>query len=199
MNGIESSSITWLKEDPFPQLKKRDLLMAAAQVVVGGMPASESNLLPMRVTQPEKDFLLSCLVFTDRTDTVYATALPNRYYANYWAQVSLALRHHSLEGRLGHSLPEPASKEFYEEQFLSETPSPIDETTLNEVADCISRDEFGRVLDIISDHCEEQISALIDPVPTLYDAIDEVRQARADAILVLYAIEQFTISDQSPT
>lgn len=37
MNG-ESGSITWFKEDPFPDLRKRDLLLAVSNGVVGGKP-----------------------------------------------------------------------------------------------------------------------------------------------------------------
>jgi hypothetical protein len=190
MKGKEPDSIGWLKEDPFPHLKTRDLLMTMSQGVVGGRPTFEVAVERLGLSDEEEQMTLSCLQLTDRLDAELTSAIPSPFYAYFWAHVSLVLRSHSLEGKLGHSRPEPGSEESDDEKFFSEVPSPIGAKKLNEVAVCISRDEFGRVLDIISDDCEVKITAT-DPFPTLYDAIEEIRRARDDANCVLELIEHF--------
>src|SRR3972149_5471880 len=112
----ESGSITWLGEDPFPQLKTRDLLLGVSQGVVGGKPTLDIAVENLGLSDEEERMTLSCLQLTDRLDAELTSAIPSPFYAYFWAHVSLVLRSHSHEGKLGHSLPAPGSDESDEEQ-----------------------------------------------------------------------------------
>ena len=190
MHGGESDSITWLEEDPFPHLNIRDLLMTVSQGVVGGKPTLDIAVERLGLSDEEERLTLTCLQDTDRIDAKAATAIPNPFYAYYWAQVSMLLRGHVLEGRLGGSTPDPGSQEWSEQAFLG-APATLDASTKKEASSFVTANDFEGFFDYLEAYCQRLFPTFDQSMMTLEEALNDVSRARADASRVLKRIEYF--------
>jgi len=190
MHDSEGDSIHWLEEDPFPHLKTRDLLLAVCQGVVGGKPTLDIAVENLGLSDEEVRLAQSCIRDTDRKDAEIASVIPNPHYAYYWAQVSMLLSEHVLEGKLGGSFPDPGSQEWSEQAFLN-SPATLNPSTKKEATSFVTANDFEGFFDYLEAYCQRLFPTFDQTMMNLKEALDDVSRARADASRVLKRIDDY--------